>query len=53
MVDEPEKSMEQVIREDGRYPPEAFGFLHEGLSRSAGEVSGESPPPGHHHVSGS
>ncbi len=53
MVDEPEKSMEQVIREDGRYPPEAFGFLHEGLSRAVGEVYGESPPPGQHHVSGS
>lgn len=25
-------SMEEVIRHDGRYPPEAYGFLQEGLS---------------------
>ncbi|MBS3734055.1 MAG: hypothetical protein KGY99_03930 [Phycisphaerae bacterium] len=52
MVDEPEQSMEQVIRDDGRYPPEAFVFLHEGLSRAVRDVHGTSPPPGQHHVSG-
>lgn len=38
------KSMEQVIREDGRYPPAAFAFLHEGLSRAVRAVHGEDAP---------
>jgi len=51
--DEPEKSMEEVIREDGRYPPEAFGFLHDGLNRAVKEVYGdEARSEGQRHVSG-
>jgi uncharacterized repeat protein (TIGR04138 family) len=53
MVEGPEKTMEQVILEDGRYPPEAFGFLHEGLTRAVENVhAGQDPKAGQRHVSG-
>jgi uncharacterized repeat protein (TIGR04138 family) len=53
MEQEPERSMEEVIREDGRFPPEAFSFLHEGLSRAVKGVYGEEPRgEGQRHVSG-
>jgi uncharacterized repeat protein (TIGR04138 family) len=38
---ESEKSVEQIILEDGRYRLEAFGFLHEGLAHAVKEVYGE------------
>lgn len=44
--------MEDVIQEDGRYPLEAFAFLHEGLRRAIQDVHGESEG-GQRHVSGS
>ena len=44
--------MEEVIREDGRYPMEAFAFLHEGLRRAVQDLHGESEV-GQQHVSGS
>lgn len=50
-----EKSMEEVIRRDGRYPLEAYSFLHEGLSRAIKTVHGEDRedlPPGPRHVTG-
>ncbi len=46
MTDEPEKPIEQIVTEDGRYPLEAFGFLHDGLARAVRDVHGEDPPPG-------
>ncbi len=46
--EEDKKSIEQIIAEDGRYHPEAFGLLHEGLSRAVGTVHGEPQGPGHH-----
>jgi len=33
--------MDEVIREDGRYPGEAYDFLHDGLSRAVKETHGE------------
>jgi uncharacterized repeat protein (TIGR04138 family) len=48
MTDEPTRSLEEVVREDGRYPLEAFGFLHDGLARAVRGVYGEAepdPPP--------
>ena len=55
MAEPPERNMDQVIREDGRYPPEAFEFLHDGLTRAVkdthGEQAGEADP-GQRHVSG-
>ncbi len=44
--------MEQVIFEDGRYPPEAFGFLHEGLNRAVEMFHTEDDPRGQRHVTG-
>ncbi len=56
MTSEPEKSLDQVLREDHRFPPEAYAFLREGLSRAVKDTYGEeaqkSPPPGQRHVSG-
>jgi uncharacterized repeat protein (TIGR04138 family) len=34
------KSMEEVILTDGRYPPDAYNFLHDGLSRAVRQVHG-------------
>lgn len=47
--DEPEQPMEEVIRADGRYPPEAFDFLHDGLGKAVDETheSGGEPDPRH------
>ncbi len=45
------RNIEKAILEDGRYRPEAFGFLHEGLSLAAKEIHGEKVVPGGH-VSG-
>ena len=33
MEERPDKSMEQVVAEDGRYPLEAYRFLHDGLAK--------------------
>jgi uncharacterized repeat protein (TIGR04138 family) len=33
--------MEEVIRSDGRYPPEAFAFLHDGLNHACQTVHGQ------------
>lgn len=53
MSAEHEKTMQDVILDDGRYPLEAFGFLHEGLSQAVKFVHGEeAPPTGQRHVTG-
>lgn len=54
MPDEPQKSMEEVIAEDGRYPLEAYGFLHDGLRQAVQQVHGEEDAvaPGQRHVTG-
>lgn len=40
MVGQSDKSMEEIIRNDGRYPLEAFAFLHDALNRAVNEVYG-------------
>ncbi len=40
MVGQSGKSMEDVIRDDGRYPLEAFAFLHDALNFAVTEVYG-------------
>ena len=40
MVGQSGKTMEDVIRDDGRYPLEAFAFLHDALNRAVGDVHG-------------
>ncbi|MCE5279681.1 MAG: Minf_1886 family protein [Planctomycetaceae bacterium] len=53
MSDEPKKSMDDVILADGRYPLEAFRFLHEGLEQAVEKVhGGTSGSQGQHHVTG-
>jgi uncharacterized repeat protein (TIGR04138 family) len=45
--------MAKLIREDGRYPLEAFEFLHDALETAAQKVHGDAPAePGQRHVSG-
>ncbi|MFP4106051.1 MAG: Minf_1886 family protein [Phycisphaerae bacterium] len=41
MTDDVQKPMEQIIAEDGRYPIQAYGFLHEAMSRTVEQVHGE------------
>jgi len=53
MSEEPTKSIEEIIREDGRYPPEAYAFLDEALQKAVREVHGEGVPPSERrHVTG-
>jgi uncharacterized repeat protein (TIGR04138 family) len=52
MGQEPEKSMDEVIRQDGRYPADAYTFLYEGLGRAVEVAYGKEPLGGHHHVTG-
>lgn len=58
MKDKPKPSMDEIILADGRYPQEAFAFLHEGLGQSVSRIYGkgataEDRDSGEqHHVSG-
>ncbi len=45
------KNIEAVIRDDGRYSPEAFNFLHEGLGQAVEKTHGNKAVP-NGHVSG-
>ena len=45
--------MEEVIIADGRYPPEAYAFLHEGLAKAVKDTYGpESGRDATRHVTG-
>ncbi len=47
------EAMTQLILTDGRYPLDAFEFLHEGLELASRSQYGEEPAaPGQRHVSG-
>ena len=53
MSDEPKKNLAEVVGEDGRYPLDAFAFLHEGLARAVRQIYGEEAgEPGQRHVTG-
>ena len=41
MVEKSKKSLDEIINEDGHYPPEAFAFLHEGLGRAVRAIHGD------------
>jgi uncharacterized repeat protein (TIGR04138 family) len=43
---------ERTVREDGRYPPEAFEFLHRGLAAATQAKYADAPEGGPRHVSG-
>ncbi len=40
MAEKPEKSFDEVIRTDGRYPPDAYAFLHEGVAEAVKRLYG-------------
>ena len=40
MVDQPARTLEELVRHVGRYPEEAFIFLREGLSFAADQIHG-------------
>lgn len=40
-IDNPEKRLVEVVLRDGRYPLEAFGFLHQALARAVKGIHGE------------
>jgi uncharacterized repeat protein (TIGR04138 family) len=44
MNEGPTKSLEEVVREDGRYPERAFAFLNEGYVQAVHEIHGDPPP---------
>ncbi len=44
MTEDVQKSMDEVIRQDGRYPMEAFAFLHDGLSYAVDDAYGGDNP---------
>ena len=46
------KRFEQAIRDDGRYPPAAYEFLHRGLELATRSVFGSELPEGPRHISG-
>lgn len=43
---------ERAVRQDGRYAPEAFEFLHRGLELATRRKYGQEPARGPRHVSG-
>ena len=44
MSERPSKTMDEVIRDDGRYPPEAYEFLPEGIASAVKGIHGTSLP---------
>jgi len=52
MKNQPEKSVEQIIREDNRYPLEAVQFVREGLNHTIELFHPEKPPGQRQHVGG-
>ena len=53
MPEEPRRPIEEIIRQDGRYPPEAYAFMDEALGKAVREVHGKGAPRNErHHVTG-
>ena len=52
MQGDPKIPMEQVVREDGRYPAQAYALLNEALVRAVKEIHGDQAPGDLKHVSG-
>ncbi len=46
------EQLEDALRRDGRYAPEAYQFLHHGLVYATKMVYGDDPPAGTRHISG-
>ena len=45
-------SIAEVVLQDGRYPLEAYAFLHEGLKLAGKNAHGEQSSSGNRHVTG-
>ena len=54
MDDQQPKPVDDIIRDDARYPPRAYAFLRDGLTKAGQEIYGETPtnPRGERHVTG-
>lgn len=52
MQERPEKSIEQIIEEDGRYPIDAVQFVREGLNHTLSLFHPDKEPGQKQHVSG-
>ena len=52
MKSTPQNKLLQAIWDDGRYPPEAYEFLHHGLEHATSKAFGGSAPDEPRHVSG-
>lgn len=48
----PEQQLTEIVRLDGRYPLEAFAFLHEGLARAVKHIHGDGGEARPRHVTG-
>jgi uncharacterized repeat protein (TIGR04138 family) len=52
MKSDPRQKLIQAIRADGRYPPEAYEFLHQGLEHTSRALFGDESSDEPRHVSG-
>ena len=52
MPTDPRDKFLAAVLADGRYPPEAYQFLHDGLEHTTRQVVGDPAPDQPHHVSG-
>ena len=52
MQRDPAELIEQVVRQDGRYPLDAYAFLEAALAHAAHKIHGDRGAPGERHVSG-
>ena len=52
MESDPAERFERAIREDGRYPPAAYEFLHRALDHATRATHGEQESDAPRHVSG-
>jgi uncharacterized repeat protein (TIGR04138 family) len=52
MTSDPRQDLIKAIRADGRYPPEAYEFLHQGLEHTSRKLFGDQPATEPRHVSG-
>ena len=54
MDDQRQESVDDIIRDDARYPPQAYAFLRDGLGNASKDIYGETStsPRGERHVTG-
>lgn len=52
MKTDPREKLLRAIRADGRYPPQAYEFLHQGLEYTSRKLFGDKPADEPRHVTG-